>query len=50
MTTVTSCYICSDDKNYPNIFLPDGEIVSIGRTVDTKITDTKCSRKQGESY
>ncbi|XP_044021151.1 uncharacterized protein F21D5.5 isoform X2 [Aphidius gifuensis] len=46
MTSITSCYIFSDDKDYPSIYLPDGEVVSVGRTVYTKITDIKCSRKQ----
>ncbi|XP_058806617.1 uncharacterized protein F21D5.5 isoform X2 [Phymastichus coffea] len=42
----TSCYIYSDDKSMPPVFLPDRQPVFVGRNVDTKITDPHCSRKQ----
>ena len=48
MTTDTaSCYIYSEDKSIPSIFLPDNEEIFVGRSPDTKITDIRCSRRQG---
>ncbi|XP_015114383.1 uncharacterized protein F21D5.5 isoform X3 [Diachasma alloeum] len=45
-TEVKSCYICSDANPNSAIFLPNNTPVFVGRNVDTKITDTKCSRNQ----
>ncbi|XP_014467773.1 PREDICTED: uncharacterized protein F21D5.5 [Dinoponera quadriceps] len=44
--TVKSCYILRLDKALSNIFLPDNEPIFVGRSPETGITDTKCSRQQ----
>ncbi|XP_012288871.1 uncharacterized protein F21D5.5 isoform X2 [Orussus abietinus] len=41
-----SCYIYSDDPSLSAVYLPDNTPVFVGRTIETKITDTKCSRNQ----
>ena len=46
-TDTKSCYLYSEDKTLQSIFLPDNEEIFVGRSVDTKITDTRCSRRQG---
>lgn len=45
--TVTSCYLRSVRKAAPNIYLPDSTPIFVGRSPETGITDTKCSRQQG---
>ncbi|XP_032678130.1 uncharacterized protein F21D5.5 isoform X2 [Odontomachus brunneus] len=45
-TVFKSCYILSIDKSSPNIFLPDNEPIFVGRSPETGVTDTKCSRQQ----
>ncbi|XP_034952150.1 uncharacterized protein F21D5.5 [Chelonus insularis] len=43
---IISCYLCTDNVSYPSIYLPNNKPVVVGRNVDTKITDVKCSREQ----
>ncbi|XP_016837662.1 uncharacterized protein F21D5.5 isoform X1 [Nasonia vitripennis] len=45
-----SCYICSENKSMPPVYLPDKLEVFVGRSVDTKIADPHCSRKQVRLY
>lgn len=45
--SVKSCYILRLDKSSSNIFLPDNEPIFVGRSPESGITDTQCSRKQG---
>ncbi|XP_011299576.1 uncharacterized protein F21D5.5 isoform X3 [Fopius arisanus] len=45
-TNVKSCYICNHHNSNSAIFLPNDKPVFVGRNVDTKITDIKCSRNQ----
>ncbi|KAG8035916.1 hypothetical protein G9C98_003042 [Cotesia typhae] len=42
----TSCYIYTEDNLHAPIFLPNKKEVIVGRSSDTKITDSKCSREQ----
>ncbi|XP_046472351.1 uncharacterized protein F21D5.5 isoform X1 [Neodiprion pinetum] len=41
-----SCYIFSDDKSLPPIYLADETPTFVGRSVATQITDVKCSKQQ----
>ncbi|XP_043276603.1 uncharacterized protein F21D5.5 isoform X2 [Venturia canescens] len=43
---IKSCYIYSDDKSLSAIYLPDQAPITVGRSPETKITNTKCSRNQ----
>ncbi|XP_020297314.1 uncharacterized protein F21D5.5-like [Pseudomyrmex gracilis] len=44
--SVKSCYIRSLEKPSLNIYLPDNKPVFVGRSPETGIQDTKCSRQQ----
>lgn len=46
-TEIKTCYIYSEDDSRPAIFLPDNKEVFVGRNIESKITDTQCSRRQG---
>ncbi|XP_051154405.1 uncharacterized protein F21D5.5 isoform X2 [Leptopilina boulardi] len=45
-TEIKTCYIYKEDDSANSIFLPDNKEVFVGRNIETKITDTKCSRRQ----
>ncbi|XP_043482913.1 uncharacterized protein F21D5.5 isoform X2 [Leptopilina heterotoma] len=45
-TEIKTCYIYSEDDSRPAIFLPDNKEVFVGRNIESKITDTQCSRRQ----
>ncbi|KAK0159599.1 hypothetical protein PV327_010695 [Microctonus hyperodae] len=41
-----SCYLYTENKSFPNIYLPNNVALAVGRNVDSQITDLKCSREQ----
>ncbi|KAM0728010.1 Bifunctional polynucleotide phosphatase/kinase [Formica fusca] len=43
---VKSCYIRKLEKSPSNVYLPDQTPIFVGRSPETDITDTKCSRRQ----
>lgn len=44
---IKSCYLISQSKSkLPNIFVPDKKEIFVGRQVETKVDDIKCSRHQ----
>lgn len=45
-----SCYLRSNSDSLSTIYLPDSTPIFIGRSQETNITDTKCSRQQGLIY
>ncbi|XP_011635937.1 uncharacterized protein F21D5.5 isoform X1 [Pogonomyrmex barbatus] len=45
-TFVKSCYIRSLERTPKNVYLPDNTPIFVGRSPETEITDTKCSRQQ----
>ncbi|XP_011506102.1 PREDICTED: uncharacterized protein F21D5.5 [Ceratosolen solmsi marchali] len=47
---IQSCYLCSKDIPFLSVYLPDKQAIFVGRSADTKITDTQCSRKQVRLY
>ncbi|KAJ8675281.1 hypothetical protein QAD02_011067 [Eretmocerus hayati] len=49
-TPAESCYVYSENPQLSPIFLPDKQEVFIGRSVETRIEDTQCSRKQIRLY
>ncbi|KAL0104951.1 hypothetical protein PUN28_016531 [Cardiocondyla obscurior] len=44
--SVTSCYLRSLEATPTNIYLPDNTPIFVGRSLETGITDVKCSRQQ----
>ena len=44
------CKLYPVDGNHHPIPLQDGVVVCIGRGPNTKITDKKCSREQGNDF
>ncbi len=44
------CFVTSDDGRHNPIELPDGEVVTLGRSPLTGITDSKVSRQHSELY
>ncbi|KAL6424763.1 hypothetical protein ACFW04_010012 [Cataglyphis niger] len=48
--TVKSCYIRKLEKSLSNVYLPDQTPIFVGRSAETGITDTKCSRRQVRLY
>ena len=48
--TKRNCMLVCLQKKHEDIPLPDGVSVMIGRSIETKITDPRCSRHQGEYF
>lgn len=42
-----SCYLKSNDKALKTVYLPHKKSIIVGRSPETNITDTLCSRHQG---
>ncbi len=46
MSAARRCFLRCLDSSHPDILLPDGQNVIVGRGPDTKIKDKRCSRQQ----
>lgn len=42
-----SCYLKTNDKSLLTVYLPHNKPIFVGRSPETNITDTQCSRLQG---
>lgn len=45
-----SCYLKSNDKTLKTVYLPHKKSIILGRSEETNITDTQCSRQQGYNF
>lgn len=45
-----SCYLKSNDKTLKTVYLPHKKSIILGRSEETNITDTRCSRQQGYNF
>lgn len=45
-----SCYLKSNDKTLKTVYLPHKKSIILGRSEETNITDTRCSRQQVQLY
>ncbi|KAK0089927.1 hypothetical protein PV325_004679 [Microctonus aethiopoides] len=41
-----SCYLYTENKSFPSIYLPNNVALAVGRNVHSQITDLQCSREQ----